>query len=273
MPQAVGINFHQTFKPEKQYISAIIEISDDHTVKSVKEISRITGIPTGTSSGKVEPHIQYATYMGLITYEKRDGEYSLKRTDMGDMVYVEDPGLQEDLTLLLCHCMMQRVKTGAPMWSSVFREIMPRYKTGIKKNMLLMELNSVLEGNATVKNIAPLYGSYDSFFDSIRLLKDDGDTVEVNDLAYNKEFIFMYAYVLFEYWREKYPDQDEITSDELKELKFGNVFGWDTQEEYSALESMSDKGIIRMNRQLMPYTVLKLAERENLVGKLYSELC
>ena len=273
MTQAVGINFHQTFKPEKHYISAIIEIAEDHAFKSVKEISQITGIPTGTSSGKVEPHIQYAAFMGLITYEKKDGEYSLKRTDIGEIVYVEDPGLQENLTILLCHCMMQREKAGALMWSSVFRKVMPRYKTGIKKNMLLMELNSVLEGNVTVKNLAPFYGSYDSFFDSLGILMDDGDTVEVSALAYDRDFIYLYAYVLFEYWAERYPDHDEITSDELKDLNFGIVFGWDTQEEYNVLESLSDKGLIRMNRQLMPYTVLKLVESEDLAGKLFNELC
>ena len=99
MAQVVSLNFHQTFRPEKQYIAAILELAEDATVRTVKEISALTGIPNGERSGKVEPHIIYATYMGLITYEKKDGGYSLSRTPLGETVYVEDPGLQENLTV------------------------------------------------------------------------------------------------------------------------------------------------------------------------------
>ena len=43
----------------------------------IQEISNLTGIPTGKSSGKVEPMICYAEYMGIITKEKRNGLYKL----------------------------------------------------------------------------------------------------------------------------------------------------------------------------------------------------
>lgn len=56
-------------------------------------------------------------------------------------------------------------------------------------------------------------------------------------------------------------------------MHFGNVFGWDVQSEYEVLEHLADKEIIRMNRQLMPYTILKLVEVEDLYCRLFSELC
>lgn len=59
MSKQVNVNFHQTFKPECQYISSILDIADGITWRSVKDISAVTGIPQGTSSGKVEPHISY----------------------------------------------------------------------------------------------------------------------------------------------------------------------------------------------------------------------
>lgn len=273
MAQVTSINFHQTFRPEKQYITAILEIADDPTYKSVKDISSQTGIPNGKSSGKVEPHINYAAYMGLISYDKKDSEYSLLRTALGEVVYAEDPGLQESLTILLCHCMMQRNYAGAPLWSVVFKTILPRYKRGISKDMLIKELNAIFDGKVTVKNIAPFYGSYDSFFDVIGVITDESDTISLSCVQYNREYLYLYAFVLLEYWKEAYPDQDEITSDQLKEFHFGDVFGWDMQEEYVILEHLADKGILRLNRQLMPYTVLKMAESGDLVDKLYSELC
>ena len=273
MAQVVGLNFHQTFKPEKQYIAAILDIAGDPDFRTIKEISMMTGIPTGESSGKVEPHIIYADYMGLINYEKKDGKYCLTRSFLGETVYMEDPGLQEKLTKLLCHAMIVRRENGAKLWSAIFRNVMPRYKTGIKRDLLIKELTAILDGNITTKNIAPFFGSYDSFFDSLSVVFDDGETLKPGKAAYDKEFIYAYGLALLAYWKEQYPDQDEITSDQLKEMHFGCVFGWDVQDEYAVLEHLSDKGIIRMNRQLMPYTVLLLAGYTDLVERMYSELC
>lgn len=273
MGQVVSLNFHQTFRPEKTYIAAILELAGDSTVRNVKEISSLTGIPNGESSGKVEPHIIYACCMGLISYEKKNGGYSLSRTTLGETIYIEDPGLQENLTILMCHCMMQRENDGAPLWSTIIKKIMPLYRTGIKRDMLLKELVAPFDGKATTKNIAPFFGSYDSFFDSLGLLVDEGDSLKIECLQYNREFIYAYAIAFLTYWNEMYPSQDEITSVQMDELHFGEVFGWDMQSEYAVLEHLSDKGIIRMNRQLTPYTILKLVDVEELYCRLYSELC
>ena len=66
MTKTCNLNFHQTFKPEAQYISSILSVADDETPYDIKDISNLTGIPSGKSSGKVEPHILYSYYMGLI---------------------------------------------------------------------------------------------------------------------------------------------------------------------------------------------------------------
>ena len=134
-------------------------------------------------------------------------------------------------------------------------------------------MNAILDGKITTKNIAPFFGSYESFFDSLSVASDDGESFKLHTIPYDKEFIYVYGLALFAYWKEQYSDQDEITSEQLKEMYFGSVFGWDTQEEYAVLEHLSDKGIIRMNRQLMPYTILLLAGYKELVERLYSELC
>ena len=67
-----NINFAQTFKPEKQYISSILNIANKCEPMTAKQISLETGIPMGEKSGKVIPHIEYAKFMGLIDYEKID---------------------------------------------------------------------------------------------------------------------------------------------------------------------------------------------------------
>ena len=273
MSKQVNVNFHQTFKPECQYISSILDIADDSTWRSVKDISGITGIPQGTSSGKVEPHINYAEYMGLIKSERKAKEIKLSKTDLGKIVYMEDPGLQEALTKTLLHAMILRQKNGADMWSDIFKNIFPKYRGEIKKELLILELNQLYDNKVTTKNIAPFFGSYDDFFSELGMLTIQDDVVTCNSLTYDKEFIYMYATVLWGYWDEYYPEQDEISSVQFAELGFGKAFGWDVKNEYEVMEHLADKELIRMNRQLMPYTILKLATEDELINNLYSELC
>ncbi len=273
MAKQVNINFHQTFKPEGQYISSILDIADGNSWLSVKDISGLTGIPQGVSSGKVEPHIKYAEYMGLVKSEKKDKQIRLERTALGDNIRMEDPGLQEPLTKLLLHAMILRQEEGASMWSSIFKGILPKYRNGIKKDMLILELNQIYDNKVTVKNLAPFWGSYDDFFSEIGILSVVEDVVRCNAHIYNKEFIYMYAWVLWVYWEELHSKQEEISSIQFAELGFGKAFGWDTQSEYEVMEHLADRGLIRMNRQLMPYTILKLTKKEALIGRLYSELC
>lgn len=268
-----NLNFHQTFKPEKQYVGSILDAANNTEAMSVQEISAYTGIPNGKSSGKVEPHIFYAKYMGLIEAEKKDGAYILSRTSLGNVVYMEDPGLQEELTLLLCHAMLLRNNAGADMWNAVFTKILPMYRGGMKKDLLQKELEQYFEGKANKKNIAPFLGSYEEIFSTLDLLAMETDTICVNELAYNREFLYLYAYVLYELWDEMYSDQDEISSVQLGMLNYGKIFGWDERREYEVLEHLSDKGIVRLNRQLVPYTILRLAEKDTLMERLYSELC
>ena len=75
------------------------------------------------------------------------------------------------------------------------------------------------------------------------------------------------------YWDEFYPEQDEISSVQFAELGFGKAFGWDLKAEYEVMEHLADRELIRMNRQLMPYTILKLVTEDELTNNLYSELC
>lgn len=273
MASQSNLNFHQTFKPEKQYISSILDVANNTDTMSVLNISSYTGIPNGKSSGKVEPHILYAKYMGLVEAKKKDGEYKLSRTKLGNVVYMEDPGFQEKLTILLCHAMMLRNVDGADMWNAVFTKILPRYRGKIKKELLLKELEQLFEGKVNKKNFAPFLGSYEDMFASINILDIDSEMINVKETIYNKEYIYLYAFILFELWDEMYGEQDEISSIQLDTLCFGNIFCWDKQKEYEVLEHLSDKGIIRLNRQLVPYTILRLTDKETVMERLYSELC
>lgn len=276
MKENENFNFHQTFQPEPEYISNLLSISEED-FKTVKEISSATGIPTGESSGKVEPHILYASFMGLITYEKKEGKYKIHLTELGKCVYREDRGFQEELTILLCHCMLLRKFEGAYLWSFIFHDLFPYYEEGLSYKKMLSLLESKFGTKINQKNFAPFKSSYENIFHQLNLIvKDDSladEVITVNQSRYNSEFIYLYAYVLYEYWDLLYSDQQEITADQLDEIGFKHPFGWTKETEYKILEHLSDQGIIRLNRQLIPFTIIRLGQKEDILNNLYSELC
>ena len=53
---------------------------------------------------------------------------------------------------------------------------------------------------------------------------------------------------------------------------FGKVFGLSDDEIDAILESLQDKGVISINRQLFPITIVKTMDTEEVISNLYSML-
>lgn len=272
MNKPVNLQFHQTFKPEPEHISSLLMAADDIESISLDQISIITGIPTGKSSGKVVPHLEYAQYMNLLTYNLKNGLYTVKLTDLGEVIREQDPSLVEELTLLMCHCMITRSEKGAPLWHDIVNHFLPINNYTINKSVLIAELNNYYKKAKGGAAYRPFFISYQEFFECLGIIIDVDDTIIMNKHAYDYSFLYLYAYVLFELWDERYPSQDEITSKELEHLEFHKPFRWTSLEVYEVLEHLSDKDIIRLNRQLTPFTILRLASKEEILSVLYDEL-
>lgn len=61
-----------TFLPERLYLTQLMKYASNEYSGSLFEISEETGIPTGESTGKVKPHIDYAVGMGILQYALED---------------------------------------------------------------------------------------------------------------------------------------------------------------------------------------------------------
>ena len=269
-----NINFALTFKPEKQYIGCLLKIAERAQPMSTKQISLETGIPMGTSSGKVVPHIDYCKFMGLINYEKIDSNtYQLSLTPLGEVVLDEDPGIKEELSLILLHSMLVRTIEGAPIWDEMYHKIFPKYHGTISIEDAINELNIIYDNKVTKKNFAPFISSYEDMFSPINYITVENETLRViYTPKIDKDFVYLYAYILLTYWDEIYAERIEITADEFSEFKYGNKLNFDFQTEYKVLELLNEKGLIRLNRQLSPYTIMKTSNKDDLIKKLYSEL-
>ena len=277
-----NLDFHQTFKPERSCLTSIFQSVPFCEGKTVQEISVHTGVPTGRSSGKVLPTIQYLEYMGLINVQKKDGLLDLKYTLLGQIILSEDLGFMEELTLLLLHCFLLRPRSGATLWNCIFCRILPGHHGSVGIPELETELRMIF-GKCPL--LAPFLGTYTGLFDKLNLLKVDERGYQMGVHLYRREFIYLYTIVLYEYWDEwlsgfsaeermKMAVSDsEISSIQIEQTGFRLPFGWSESDEYKVLEEMNSFGLVSLNRQMTPFTLRKIKTRDELTALLYSELC
>lgn len=271
-----SLEFHETFKPEMVYISKLLQLASEYHSGTKFEISEISGIPTGDQKGKVEPHIKYASYMGLIDFFYEKGVYSLKLTPVGKEVFVQDPYLHEDLTTWICHYGMTRKKTGAPQWAYLIHDVHPGFGEPLSQQRLFSLASSWCDmpaSNMSKKVFSVVKGSYtDGCFSRLNFLNWT-DLILFHEQSEKLDLAFVYAYALLDSWTRIYPEKREITDFELKNgIGFGKMFGFNEEECNYVVDSLSDEGLLMVNRQLYPATIIRTASVENIIPRLYSRL-
>lgn len=271
------LQFHETFQPEESYISKVLELAAEKYVGNKFEISERTGIPTGKQKGKVEPHIKYAFYMGLINYSYEKGVYSISLTPLGDEVYVQDPFLHEQLTKWLCHYGITKKGKGAPQWSFLINEVHPGFIQSVSPNRIMEQFNGHFSGNLSYEEIFGVTRrSYiDGFFEKLEYLYLDEKSkcITFKEISARDEFLFLYAYAMLKNWSSLLKEKTEITLIELlDDLSFGKIFGLNDGAVNEILDEMSEEGIISLNRQLFPTTIIRIASPDELIVRLYSHL-
>lgn len=266
------LNFHQTFAPEREYLSRLLDLAGRMSPMTKEQIFQKTGIPTGKSSGKVEPHIQYAVFMGLVSDQGKGDAHTLERTEFGQMVYEVDPHLLEPLTLLVCHHNMSSPPQGAALWQFVFTKLVPALGPTIDQDTLTGAAS--VEFETPRVNLTPLktcYTTQKSFGDLGLLEVSTSKTWVFQPIPYRSEYRYAYAYTLLKAWEGMLPDRPEITIDELVDcIHWHRPFVWDTRNMMNALESLEDLGILSLNKQLAPVTIIKRSTSAFALSKLYS---
>ncbi|MFB5089183.1 DUF4007 family protein [Psychrobacillus sp. PGGUH221] len=281
------INFHQTFAPETEAIAHLMQLASvNNEYLTKEEISSLTTIPTGKSSGKVVPNILYAQAMGLISTIKESTKYSLTLTDLGKEILKEDPFLTEELTLWLCHYKLASFSSPAVMWSTIFSavgvnksrvltmdniETLLTQKLGLKKEII--SIRNEKKGN---KNpITPFKTGYitEKAFGPLNIINDTGTEIEFSSHKVSRAYKYLYAYLLLSQWEEILPSRTDITFDDLiNTLGYGFPFMWNDSNVMEVLEMLEEESIIVLNRQLFPITIIKQLSSSSVLHKIYSFL-
>ncbi|MDQ2087089.1 hypothetical protein RBH29_11700 [Herbivorax sp. ANBcel31] len=274
MKKSTNINFHQTFYPDLQHISKInIEIANNYDEITKEEISNITGIPTGKSSGKVEPHIYYSNFMNLIEYEKASGKYRIIRTELGELVSEEDPYFLEDITKQICNYFLTSKFFGADIWFYICRKLVFQYGNNLSEK--LIKESTEKEFNVELLNLTPFRSCYltNNSLQSINFIDIDNNIYIFKPLRYNPQYAYAYAYTLIKELEEYDSKRKEFTVNEVfNEILWNRGFGWNEDEAMSVIEKISEKGILNINRQLNPATVLINKNSGDLLSNIYSLL-
>lgn len=265
-----SVNFHKTFSPQDSYITKILELAKDNYTGSKEEISEETGIPTGKTSGKVVPHILYAQYMGLTSHILSKGKYTLELTDLGRTVLENDKYLFEDISRLICHYNMCDDKVGAYLWSFIYCGLPIMLDETMSEEAMKKKYNDFFMVKTDLGALRKSY-SENGFFSLLDLL-DFSEGIRINSSYYKNERLYVYVYSLFSSWDRKYPGTQEITADHIIEMKWNKRFGFDEDEMLFAFEQMEGKQLIRLNKQLVPYTIIRNADTADVLPHLYELL-
>lgn len=265
------INFHKTFAPQDSYLTAVIELASQDFVGTKEEISEITGIPTGKTSGKVVPHILYAQYMGLTSHTLANSKYSLSLTELGKLVLENDKYLFEDISRFICHYNMTDSDNGALLWAFIYDGISILPGESVAEETVKRKCSDLFQVKTDISPIKRAY-SDDGFFASLDLL-DFQDGLTLQSHYYIDNFLYAYAYTLLKTWEKKYPNTQEITSDHISQaMRWNKRIGFDEDETLYALEQMEERNLISLNKQLIPYTVIKRADSAYVLPHIYDLL-
>jgi hypothetical protein len=281
---ALPLNFPQTFLPERRLLAQLLPFALNEGYGDKVSIGAETGIPTGNSTGKVEPMIYYAYGMGLVTVKKESSNWQLVLTALGHTVLQEDPFLSEPHTLWLLHLMLSRRFTlsspasgVADAWFALFAEGGFRLGTRFTQTGFLDFLTDRHGEKSYLKSLSGVViRSYleDSCLGHIDVLQQTEDESFVRQSApLEKSFFPIYASYLYLVWDELFYSDNQISLDFFsQQTRCFSILGWDESMIVRWLDWMTDKGIVQVDRYTGTPMLLRLQKTSQVVSNSYSEL-
>lgn len=279
------LNFPQTFLPERRLLSKILEFAAAGGSGTKVAIGEKTGIPTGKSTGKVEPIIYYTCGMGLINaLKKKAGIWELSLTQLGSLIIQEDPFLSEVQTLWMLHLMLcrRRGEAGSAVgvadpWFALFAEGSFRLGASFKQVSFQEFLTDRYGEKSYLQSLSGVVlRSYlrESCFGNIGALQQiEGELIVRLVAPVDKDLFPVYAAYFYLIWDELFLDDDQISLEVFSERsRFFSIINWDDSAKSRWLTWMSDQGLIQVDRYTGSPVLLRLKTTDLVVMEIYSEL-
>lgn len=250
-------NFHNSFKPERQYINALLRFAAAGKSGSNQEIASETGIPMGISSGKTPAIIDYCRGMGLIRLSAT-GQPSIKKPDLtpfGRIVLLEDPFLKLNISQWLAHFNLCSPLSGAEVWYQTFLSGRQALGMTFERSQLENYLKSALKIDKSGV-IGPLIGTYedDASFRICGALSEAKGVIVRKQALVSSEFGYGYGAWLLQLVHDHFPKSGQISIVEL-DSRAGcrTIPGWDIEAFQRVLELVERKGLFTIDRHMEPW--------------------
>ena len=285
--QPLPLNFPQTFLPDRRLLARLLPFAAANGGGDKVQIGAKTGIPTGQSTGKVEPMIHYARGMGLIDATRDAGRWQLALTPLGRLVVVEDPYLSQPVTLWLLHLLLCR-RDGladpasgiAEPWFALFAEGNLRLGSRFDQPAYLAYLTERQGAKGYLKGLAGLvlrsYLEATCFgpMNALSVESSAGQSVYLRRAAPDERSHFpAYAAYLFLVWDALYPGHDQLAMDDFfAQTRCMAVLGWERGTATRWLDWMADRGLIQLDRQTGGTLALRLRDTGPVIAGIYDEL-
>ena len=250
-------NFHRTFKPERSYLSALLRYAAAGKSGSLEEISSHTGIPTGSSSGKVQPTIDYCTGMGLLRSQKTQAGHAFSLTPFGRAVLAEDPFLSNPVTQWLAHLQLCHPRNGADLWFQVFVEGTETLGMDFSRQTLERHLRTVYTAEGR-NPIGPVIGAYtdEAAFKGAAVLTEKEDQIHRAAAPLSTESRRGYAAWLAQLLADFFPDTRNIpVTDWERACGWKRATGWHPSTAADMLMEAEVLGVLSVDRHMQPWLV------------------
>lgn len=267
------MNFHLTFALEKQYLGAMLRYAADNGVCDKFKIAEKTGIPTGKSSGKVMPTLDYCRAMGLIDFENGEGSDSILRlTDFGRKIFLEDKFFMNPLSQWMCHFHICSEWNGAEVWYRMFNEGYMVFGLTFKKSDMDAWLAPILGATNNAGVIGPTYRAYtnENAFPECGVLSVAGDIVTRAKAPIGPEFSFGYGAIIAEAVERIGKITSQVTLTDIeKSSGVSAISGWTPGELNTVLQIMERDGILTVDRHLQPWAICMKFNSQELWSRLF----
>jgi hypothetical protein len=271
------VNFHQTFIPERQYISSLLHFVATGQTGTDQDISEQTGIPVGKSSGKVPSIISYCSGMGLIEVQKMAGSgvKAFSFTPFGRAVLLEDSTLSEELSQWIAHLHLCRQNGGAEIWYHTFNK---GYDV-LGLEFTEQDLTDFLDRNCGKRNkspIGPLIRTYEepaAFQIANVLTRQNGNLLKRSPAPLLSGFRNGYSALLLSLWEDNFSDHRQVTTTDLEStVHWQNIGGWNQRQNETILDMLQDAGAIKIDKQMKPWVLSRLTNAKKFWAAIYDGL-
>lgn len=274
LDRRLPLSFHMTFQPERHYLTALLKFTQSQNSDTIDGISQATGIPTGKSTGKVKPLLQYAQGMGLLELgPTNDGLQQFALTPLAHAILREDPHLLEENTQWALHLMLCGRRGGAEVWYAVFVEaasilgrVFPEQQF---EQFLINRFGSSRDA------VGPLVRTYadPAALATVGAIACEDGRINLRRAPIQPALIDTVAALLLLNWDEAAPNDSQVALSALEAMSgLLAATGWGLEDQSRLLNEMESRGLLHVDRQTGNPILTRLATTDYVLRMMYDRL-